>query len=141
VGCQPHSSTRIVRGDKFQLYASVKYRFNGHCGSATQLAAAREFRALQTLICRYGLGHLAKRFHEYGIVSLSRLCELHRQQVEKGLTEYDLWDREYSASGDLVLFDDEGYGHYEYKQMRKLLKAARALLGLPKLEVSSTSTP
>jgi hypothetical protein len=131
LGCLPHPSTRIVGGDKFQLYASVKRGAHWHCGSAAQLAAAaREFRAVQVLIYRYGLGHLVRRFHEYGIVSLERLCELHRVQAEKGLTEYDLWDREHSASGDLLLFDDEGDGYYEYKQMRKLVKKSEALLGI-----------
>jgi hypothetical protein len=134
--CTPPQATRIVKGDKFALAARAGMHFSWHCGTAAQLAAAREFQILQDLLFQHGLGHRIERFHEYGIVSLRRLYELHLQQVEHGhYAYYEHWDKEYSAGKNMALFEDFGDHYYDRKQMIKLLKAGRELLGLEDPEV------
>jgi hypothetical protein len=130
LGFTPEAGTRVVRGSKFELAASAGVHFSWHCGTTAQVSAAREFRTVQELLYQYGLGHRIKRAFEYGVVSLVRLCELHRLQVHNKLAGYEQWGAEYSASGDLVLFEDHGDHYYDRRQMKLVLKAAREMLGL-----------
>jgi hypothetical protein len=78
----------------------------------------------------YGLGHRIKRVFEYGIVSLQRLCELHRLQVQNNVAEYEHWGAAYSKTGCMVLFEDYVDRYYDRRQMKAVLNAARAVLRL-----------
>lgn len=141
LGFRPDPSVRIVQGNKFDLLGEVRCHRNWHCGTAEQLQAARDFSVLREQLCWYGLGHLVKRFHEYGITSIARLCQLDADQQRikaeadrKGVYWVPQWGKGLSRTGTMVLFEEDGAHYYDELQMKKVVAACHRLNGsLPAL--------
>jgi hypothetical protein len=133
LGYMPDPEVRIVQGDKFALLRQVKCHRNWHCGSAQQLQAARDFAVLRLLLYEHSLGHLVKRFHDYGIGSVAKLCALHEDQkrlnamAENSGRWRQQWGPESSRDNSMALFDDVGSNYFETDQMRRLLKTCHRL--------------
>jgi hypothetical protein len=108
LGTRPAPSTRIVRGDKFQLFATP--RRPDYYATAGQIAAGYAQRQLYNLLCVNGLGHLYARFKAAGIRSVQDL-------VDSQLVLHDV------LHSDAALA--RGIGYYDYPQLQKVVKLAQ----------------
>jgi hypothetical protein len=72
LGTAPAPSTRIVSGDKFQLYTTPRTHYYA---TATQIEAAKQQRRLYHLLCTNGLGHIYSRCKAAGVRNVQALAK------------------------------------------------------------------
>lgn len=110
LGITPPSTTRIVYGNKFDLYSNrVPRRCLWSVGTPSDIMAAGKVAKMRMLLYEFGIGHLMGRLEKCGIRSTEQLAGMQQ------------WGTHQKAVDGQPFFLEQSYYYYDSKQFEALL--------------------